>query len=299
LMGAWTCPRQVPMVWHIHDYVGRRPVMSKLLRRCAKWCAAAIVNSESVASDLRALTPDLKITPIYNAVDLERFTPIGTELDLDALAGLSPAPAGTIRVGLVGTFARWKGHKVFLQALSMLAPDSPIRGYVIGNAIYQTGGSQWSLQELRQEVSRLGLEGKVGFTGFLDDTAAAMRSLDVIVHASTQAEPFGMVIIEGMACGKAVIASRGGGAEEIFEEGRDAVGHPPGDAQALASLIQRLAADSILRSALGTAGRAKVERLFNGSRLSQQVMALYQTVITNKHFGPILSLRAAASEHSD
>ena len=294
LLGAWICSRKTRLVWHIHDYVSTRPLMSRLLRRHAGRCATAIVNSESVAADLKTLTPDLKITTIYNAVDLERFAPTGGEVDLDAIAGLSGAAAGTVRVGLVGTFARWKGHEIFLRALSTLSPDAPIRGYVIGGPIYQTDGSQWSLQELRQEAARLGLGGRVGFTGFLDDTAAAMRSLDIVVHASTQAEPFGMVIIEGMACGRPVIASQCGGAAEIFEDGKEAVGHPPGDAGALAAQILRLASDKSLRVSLGQAGRAKVERLFNGRRLSREVIALYNKLAVERDSAWFLKTEVSA-----
>lgn len=299
LLGAWVCPRKTPLVWHIHDYVSTRPLMGRLLGWCTRRCAVAIVNSESVATDLQALAPNLKITTVYNAVDLERFAPSGTHVDLDAVANLAPSPAGTVRVGLVGTFAQWKGHKVFLRALSMLSPDEPIRGYIIGAPIYQTGGSQWTLQELRQEANHLGLGDRVGFTGFIDDIATAMRSLDIVVHASTQPEPFGMVLIEGMACGKAVIASRAGGAKEIFDEGKDAVGHPPGDSGALASQILRLASDKRLRTSLGMAGRTKVELLFNGPRLSRQVISIYRQLAKEKDFNTIPSLKAKVSAQSD
>jgi glycosyltransferase involved in cell wall biosynthesis len=298
LLGAWICPRKTPLVWHIHDYVSARPLMSRLLSWHTRRCAIAIVNSHSVGADLKALAPRLKIAPVYNAVDLERFAPTGTCADLDAIAGLPPAPAGTIRVGLVGTFARWKGHTVFLRALSLAPPGASIRGYIIGGPIYQTGGSQWTLQELQEEANQLGLGGRVGFTGFIDDVPGAMRSLDIIVHASTQAEPFGMVIIEGMACGRAVIASQAGGAEEIFEEGKDAVGHPPGDARALSVQILRLASDQGLRASLGLAGRAKTERLFQGCRLSQQVIAIYQG-LANESFDLALSLKADVSAQPD
>ena len=141
-------------------------------------------------------------------MDLERFSPRGPTLDLDAMAGVPPAPAGTIRVGLVATMARWKGHEVFLRALSMLPKDLPIRGYVIGGPIYSTAGSQRSVEELRALASGLGLNGNAAFTGFVKDSAAAIRALDVVVHASTDPEPFGLVVAEAMACGKPVVASR-------------------------------------------------------------------------------------------
>jgi glycosyltransferase involved in cell wall biosynthesis len=63
-------------------------------------------------------------------------------VDLDALAGLPPAPAGVVRVGLVATFARWKGHITFLEALSRLPESLPVRGYIIGGPVYETAGSR-------------------------------------------------------------------------------------------------------------------------------------------------------------
>ena len=275
LLGTWTRPRQAAVVWHIHDYVSARPLMRRLLRWRRKHCTAAIANSRSVAADLKVLLPGVRIVPVYNAVNFERFAPTGRTVDLDALSALPPAARGTVRVGLVATFARWKGHAVFLESLSKLSVETPVRGYVIGGPIYQTGGSQWTRQELEDHSRRLGLSGKVGFTGFLDDTAEAMRSLDIVVHASTQPEPFGMVIVEGMACGKPVIVSKAGGAAELFEEERTALGYPPGDATALARQIERLASDVSLRARLGEAARAAAERSFRPERMACEAIRLY------------------------
>jgi len=278
LLGAWVRPRRSSLIWHIHDYVSLRPLMRRLLRPFRKRCAAVIVNSESVARDLEQILPAMRIVPIYNAIDLRRFSPSGERMNLDAKCGLRPAEPGTVRVGLIATFARWKGHKVFLDALARLSGDVPVRGYVIGGPIYQTAGSQWSELELHQEAHRLGLDGKLGFTGFLEDTPAAMRSLDIVVHASTQPEPFGMVIIEGMACGKPVIASQAGGAAELIEDGENALAHQPGDAVGLAKQIERLASDAELRDRLGRAGRVEAEQKYRGRRLAEQLLTLYDQV---------------------
>jgi glycosyltransferase involved in cell wall biosynthesis len=278
LLGAWARPRQTPMVWHIHDYVRSRRRMSHLLRLFAAACTVAIVNSKSVASDLRQLLPKLRIVPIYNAIDMSRFSPQGPSVDLDAAAGLEPAAPGTIRVGLVATYARWKGHRIFLEALARERSNVPVRGYIIGGPIYQTDGSQWTLSELRQEAERLGLKGKIGFTGFLDAPWRAMRALDIVVHASTAPEPFGMVIIEGMASGKPVIASQAGGAAELFTDDENALGHRPGDADTLARQIARLAADPVLRERIGRAGRSTTELHFGGQRLAQELTAVYQEI---------------------
>lgn len=278
LLGAWARPRRSALIWHIHDYVSQRRLMRRLLYPFRKACRAAIVNSHSVARDLDSVLPGLRISPIYNAIDVQRFSPRGPSLDLDAKAGLAPAEPGTVRVGLIATFARWKGHKIFLEALSRLPAQPPVRGYIIGGPIYQTDGSQWSMPELDREAERLGLGGKAGFTGFIEDNAAAIRALDIVVHASTQPEPFGMVIIEGMACGKPVIASQSGGAAELISEGVDALGHAPGDAAGLAQKIGQLAGDSKLRTRLGEAGRATVERRFHGGRLAGELLKVYRGV---------------------
>ncbi len=76
-------------------------------------------------------------------------------------------------------------------------------------------------------------------------------ALDVVVHASTRPEPFGRVIVEGMACGRAVVAVRDGGSAELFEDGVEALGVPPDDPDALAAAIDRLVADADLRRSPG------------------------------------------------
>src|SRR3984885_7689934 len=203
ILGAWAHPKNAPVIWHVRDYVSTRPLMKWLLRLHAGRSAAAIGNSNSVVRDVQNVCgPRLETLCIYNAIDLKRYSPLGDKIDLDSLAGLDPAPQGTVRVGLAATLAHWKGHAVFLRALARLPKDLPCRAYVIGGAIYQTGNSQRTLDELRALAAGLGIADQVGFTGYVADTAAAIRALDVLVHASTQPEPFGRVIAEGMACGR-------------------------------------------------------------------------------------------------
>ena len=278
LLGAWVRPRRTPLVWHIHDYVSARRFTSRFLRAFRSACTVAVANSKSVARDLKALLPRTPIRPIYNAVDLLRFSPSGSQLDLDRLAALPPASPGTIRIGLVATFAKWKGQEVFLEAMARLRNRAAVRGYIIGGPIYQTAGSQWTRPELQRKAEDLGLRDMLGFTGFVEDTAAAMRSLDIVVHASTQPEPFGMVIIEAMASGKPVVASQSGGATELFMDGVNAVGHRPGDVAMLVERIQLLVGDAALRARLGRAGRESAEQNFAAKRLAQELGALYREI---------------------
>jgi glycosyltransferase involved in cell wall biosynthesis len=122
-------PRGVPVVWHLHDFYGLRPVAARLLRRAAGRARAGIAISRAVAADTATVLPGLPVHVLPNAVDLTRYSP-GPGDDLDVLAGFPPAVPGTIRVGLVATYARWKGHLTFLDAAARLAasdPDLPVR----------------------------------------------------------------------------------------------------------------------------------------------------------------------------
>ena len=279
VLGLWARPRGVPVVWHVHDFVARRPLMSRLLRLHARGCAAVVANSHAVAEDVRGVAGKRVrggVHAVHNAVDLEAFSPRGPRLALDERAGLDPAPAGTVRVGLVATLAWWKGHETFLRAVSLLPPALPVRAYVVGGALYETADSQRSLDDLRALAARLGVAERVGFTGYVEDAAAAMRALDVVVHASTEPEPFGLVIAEAMACGRAVVASEAGGAAELFRPGVDALGHAPGDAAGLALRIAELAGDAGLRARLGAEGRATAERRFDRARLAAELVSIYQ-----------------------
>jgi glycosyltransferase involved in cell wall biosynthesis len=266
------------VVWHVHEYIGARRFTRSLLAGHQRHVAAMLANSRSVAADLTAaLRPTAPVRVVHNAVDLQTFTPDGPVEALDRLAGLAPAAAGVVRVGLVATFARWKGHEVFLRALAAVPDDLPIRGYVVGGPVYDTAGSQHTMAELLALTDRLGLSGRVGFTGFLPP-APAMRALDVVVHASTRPEPFGLVIAEAMACGRAVITSASGGAAELIDAGEDAVTHTPGDVAELSQCIVSVAGDHELRRRLGIRARASACRRFDSERLAREVVAVYDAI---------------------
>lgn len=282
LLGARAAPHSARVIWHLHDYLGMRPMVSRLLAMNRGRAALAIANSRSVAEDARlALGKALRIVPIPNGIDLRDFAAEGPCVDLDRLAGAARPEGPVLRVGLIGTMARWKGHEVFLRALSMLAQSKPIRGYVIGGNIYSTRASETEPDELKKLASQYSLNGRVAFTGFVDEPARAIRALDIVVHASTHPEPFGRVIAEAMACGRPVIVSAAGGAAEIVTPNENALTFEPGDAAALAGCIERLASDDGLRSRLGKAGRATALEKFDRARMAGEIISTYEDVARN------------------
>jgi glycosyltransferase involved in cell wall biosynthesis len=179
---------------------------------------------------------------------------------------------------LVATYARWKGQDLFLEAAARVVaahPGLPVRFFIVGGPIYQTP-AQWSESELRGRAASHEFTDRVGFVPFQPDPAGVYRALDVVVHASTRPEPFGLTIAEAMAAGRAVVVARAGGAAELITDGVDAVGMPPGDAAALANAVARLAADDELRRRLGRNAHQTALRHFDRGRLGPQLLAAYR-----------------------
>lgn len=276
-LAALVRPRGVPLVWHLHDFLSHRPVMARLLGRLAGGVALGIAISDAVRRDAEAVLPGLAIAVVTNAVDTDHFAPADRDgAELDRIAGLATADPGTVRVGLVATYARWKGQDVFLDALARLpASGPPVRGYVVGGPIYATAGSQFSRDALERHAAANGLDGRVGFVAFRPDPADVYRMLDVAVHASTRPEPFGLTIVEAMGCGKAVVVAASGGAAELFTPGHDGLGHAPGDVAGLADAIARLAADPGLRARLGANARRTAVERFSHERYAREIAAIY------------------------
>jgi glycosyltransferase involved in cell wall biosynthesis len=245
-----------------------------------------VAISCAVAADAAKVLPGLPVTTVPNAVDLTRFSPAlpGVEsLDLDKLAGLPPVPPGTLRIGLVATYARWKGHLALLDAarrLTDIAPELHLRWYVIGGPIYHTT-AQFTEEELRAAASARGVGERVGFVPFQSDPAEVYRALDIVVHASTMPEPFGLTVAEAMACGRAVVVSADGGAVELFTDGYDGLAVTPGDTAGIAAAVRQLAEDSTQRTQLGAHARRTAATLFDDARYGPQLLAVYRKLLTS------------------
>ncbi len=279
-----------PVIWHLRDYVGRRPLMRRVLAWASARAALGIGISNSVSEDARLALPGLPIETVYNAIDVEHFTPGTGEGDwLDELAGFASVPdqKSPIRIGIVAAYAHWKGQEVFLKAAAKCLSGrergaGELRFFVIGGPIYATQGSQWTEAELRARAAALGIPSQVGFVPFQDDVVRIYRSLDVVVHASTEPEPFGRTIVEAQACGRAVIAAQAGGAAELITDGSNALGAAPNDVPALARAMAQLADDATLRAKLGEAGRRHVVERFAQPRLGREVLALYERLLAKR-----------------
>ena len=132
------------------------------------------------------------------------------------------------------------------------------------------------MEELNQIAKHYELGKKVEFIPFQPDSAEVMRSLDIVVHASTNPEPFGRVIAEAQACGRSVVAVNSGGSAEAFEDGVTGLGVQRDDAEDLADKLILLIQNQILRQSLGENGPEFVKRMFDRRNLADQWIKIYE-----------------------
>ncbi len=260
----------VPVVWHVRDRIAPdylpRPAVT-LVRALARLLPAAVIaNSEETMRTL----PHLRTARVvYNAV-----VPDAVE---EASVAERP-PGGAVTIGVIGRLAPWKGQHVFLEAFAEAFRGTETRGRVIGSDLF---GEDAYAGSLRRRAAELGVADQVEFLGFREDVWAELRELDVLVHCSVTPEPFGQVVLEGMAAGVAVVATSAGGPAELITEGVDGLLTVPGDVGELAEALRRLAADSSLRQRLGAAARVR-SRDFTPERTAQLVLETYEYVLRRR-----------------
>jgi glycosyltransferase involved in cell wall biosynthesis/GT2 family glycosyltransferase len=200
----------------------------------------------------------------------------------DTAAGTdAPAPPGrdaAIEVLFVGRLEARKGIDVLLAALEhVLAADPAVRVRILGdNTIPRPGERTSYLDAWREQGQLRRWAGRVVFEGRVDDATlrTAYRACDLFV-APSRFESFGLVFLEAMREGKPVIGCHAGGMPEVVADGVNGILVPPGDSDALAAAILRLAADAPLRAAMGAAGRARFLARFSAQRMAQASLPLF------------------------
>jgi len=259
----------VPSVVWLHDAPLRSPSSAALqLAMVLRRHDALTAGSRWMARSFRKRL-GLKVEPIPIGVDLARLP--AAPADVRRLVGL---PDDAIVVGHFARLQRWKGTDVFLRSAAQVAPRHPAAHFVVvGGSLY--GWEQEYADSLPGLAQSLGLDGRVHFLGHRDDALGLMAGCDVVVHASVRAEPLGIVVIEAMALGRAVVATRTGGPEEIIDDGVTGLLVPPGDPEELARAIDTLVGDAVLRDRLGKAGQVSARNDWSATTMAERFAALY------------------------
>lgn len=262
----------VPVVWHLRDRVAEDylPQASlALLRRLARLPAAVVANSRATLETLGPLSRPGYVIPSPAGVP---NSPTGL-VARDVMDGCHRAD--TLRVGMVGRLAPWKGQHLFLEAFAHAFPAGVQQAVIVGAPLFGEEGYARDLEDL---CGRLGLDGRVEFRGFRELVGEELSRFDILVHASVIPEPFGQTVVEGMAAGLPVVAPAAGGPAEVIGHGVDGLLYPPGDLSALAGALRTLASDPELRARMGEAARTRA-KAFTPEAIAPQVLAVYEKVL--------------------
>jgi glycosyltransferase involved in cell wall biosynthesis len=197
-----------------------------------------------------------------------------------------PQPPATLElpgdvpiVGLVGRLQVWKGQDQLLRAHAILHE----RGQRLHTVI--VGGDSYGLSpeyaaSLEPLARDLGIADSVTMTGEVPDAGPYMQRMDILVNAS-EAEPFGIVILEGMARGIPVVAVNAGGPEEIIEDGHTGVLARSGQPDALADALERLLLSAELREQIARAGKERFMEEYTTAAMRRRFFDKLHTHVVN------------------
>lgn len=219
---------------------------------------------------IRAIgVPPGKVVQIYNGVDHERFAPGPVP------ARLAPAgflPEGALVIGTVGRLAGVKDQASLLEAFQRLVSrhPAPLRLVIAGDGPLRPS--------LEAQARKLGIASQVWITGDRNDVPEILRLFDLFALPSL-GEGISNTILEAMASGLPIVATRVGGNPELVTEGENGLLVPSGDPAALAAALARLLGDPALRVAMGKAGRQRIETTFSWNRAVAGYLAVYDRVL--------------------
>jgi glycosyltransferase involved in cell wall biosynthesis len=235
-----------------------------------RYADRVIAISHAVArlmSETAVIDP-VKIVTIYYGLDASPQLPTAREM---ARTALNYRPTDQV-IGMFGRLVRQKGVDVLLDAFSQVHVRYPSARLVI------VGDGPLSSQ-LKGQAQRLGLEGVVKFTGWMERASRLMPACDIVVVPSRW-EGFGLVTLEAMGWSRPIVASRTSALPEIVLDGKTGLLVPPDDAVALAEAIEILLADSERATAMGQAGYERLVREFSVDKMVQATLDVYGQVVT-------------------
>lgn len=226
--------------------------------------------------------PD-RLRTIPRGADAASFDPDAVRGDrVHALARRWALPDGSAVIMLPGRITGWKGQALLLAALARLDALSPELDWVCVLVGAAREGSA-ALRNLLADADRLGLRSRLRFAGQCDDMPAALAMADLVVIPSLKPEPFGRTAVEAQAMRRVVLAAGHGAMLETVQDGVTGYLFPPGDAEALAALMQRaLSLTPEQRDWLGGNARAAMLAHFTSEAMQQATLDVYDELLEHR-----------------
>jgi L-malate glycosyltransferase len=177
-------------------------------------------------------------------------------------------------VGNVAALVAHKGQRHLIDAAVEVLRHEPDARFIIA-------GEGELRDSLQHQIKHLHLEKHVVLAGFRPDVLSLHKAFDIFVMSSVT-EGLGTSLLDAMACGKPVVASRTGGIPEVVEDGVTGCLVPPRDHTAMAEAIVKLLADKNLRERMGAAGLARVREQFTAERMVEKTLQVYEKLLSER-----------------
>lgn len=265
---------RVPCISHQRDF-DQIDILTKIHTRLVDY---HIAISTSIKEHIMAFgVPESKICIVPDAIDLDEFH---DDTDIDYLLREFQHNGKTKSFGIFGRIVEWKGIREFVIAADQVLKRIPgAKAFIVGGP---SDGSPKYENDVRELVYSLGRGDDIIFTGYRRDVPALMKMMDVVVHASTRPEPFGMVLVEAMAMGKPVVATRGGGPMDIVIDGQTGFLVDFNDPDAMADKIVEILRNSELAGMIGMNAKNRVVQMYCKERYARQLEDVYESLLNRR-----------------
>jgi glycosyltransferase involved in cell wall biosynthesis len=265
----------VPLITTQHNWT-RQDIITTIVEYvdvCTlRFCHKAVGVSTPVAESMRRIfVPASRIEVISNGIDCSRFHRCEPDMKLRAALGIRP----DVRIiGSVGRLDTVKGNELLLDAARMMAHRATNTAYlIVGEGVERLN--------LEERARKLGLSDQVFFAGYQSDVRPYLSLLDIFVLPSRR-EGTPMALLEAMAMGKVVVATRVGGVPDIVTSGVNGVVLVHRTASALSEALLRLLSDASMCERFANAARAHVEDRFSARRMAERYEAVYRACLVSR-----------------
>ena len=279
--------RSAPLIWHARRndemivgvllrFIGwpLKLVFTSAAQRHHTWITRWLIgqlDAVIATSDISASYLKRQASVVMHGVDTGIYAPPSDRAAAFAESGLP----GRYAIGCFGRVRAQKGSDVFVDAMCRLLPRYPDFTAVMVGAV--TAEQMVFANELKKRIEAAGLASRIVVTGELPIEEVQRWYQRLTIYAFTSRnEGFGLTLIEAMAAGCALVASRAGAAELVVEDGVTGVLTPPGDVDALVAALEPLMRDPAAAAAIGVKARARVLEKFSLDAEAEGIAEVYR-----------------------
>jgi len=259
----------VPIVWQVHDVFQNKFPNNWLIPLVMKKVKQAVCVSNFVRNNLISLgISPVKCSVLHNAIRIQyaECTLHNQNFRQKLLKELELKDKKVMIVGLVGSISAWKGHHILIEAAPLILKFYPNTHFVFVGDVINPKGIAYK-EKITNMIRAKKLVNRFHFLGFRHDVISLMSAFDVLVHTSISPDPFPTVLLEALAVGAIIIATKSGGVPEIIEDGVSGILVESNNPMKLAkAVIDLLKADTSLRHRMRKKARLRSIRFQNEER---------------------------------